>query len=108
MQDPKTDFETNIARRIEENPEGAKKVGAVYLFKIDGDGGGTWTVDLKESPGVRAGDAGNADCTIEVTAADWRQMRESPSSAMQLYMTGRLKVSGNVLLATKLQQVLRS
>ena len=107
MTDVKVDFEENIAKGIGEDPEKAKMVGAIYCFNITGDGGGTWTVDLKTDPGVRAGDHGDADCTIEVSTDDWHTMRAKPGSAMELYMQGRLKVGGNVMLAAKLQQVLR-
>jgi putative sterol carrier protein len=103
----KSDFEDNIATSIGNHPEKAKEVGAIYVFTITGDEGGTWTVDLKSDLGVRAGHDPGADCTIEVSADDWRQMRAQPASAMQLYMQGRLKVGGNVMLATKLQHILR-
>ena len=107
MADPKTDFESNIPQRIAKNPDGAKNIGAIYLFHITGDGGGTWTLDLKGDPGVKSGDTGSADCRIEVSSDDWRSMSDNPGSAMQLFMSGRLKVSGNMMLATKLQQILR-
>jgi putative sterol carrier protein len=107
MPEPKIDFETNIPKRIGKNPDAAKKVGAIYLFKVTGDNGGTWTIDLKENPGVKEGDQGNAECTIELTSEDWMSMTADPGSAMQLFMNGKLKVSGNMMLATKLQSILR-
>ena len=106
MPDPKADFETNIPAKITKNEEGAKAIGAIYLFKISGEGGGTWTLNLKDTLGVTEGDAGNAECTLELTADDWRMMSSTPGAAMQLYFQGKLKVSGNVMLATKLQQIL--
>ena len=33
-------------------------------------------------------------------------MSETPGAAMQLYFQGKLKVTGNAMLATKLQQIL--
>ena len=68
--------------------------------------GGVWTVDLKENPGVREGDEGKADCTLEIAAADWTSISGNPGAAMQLYLTGKLKVTGNAMLATKLQSIL--
>ena len=52
------------------------------------------------------GDAGNSECTIECATSDWQSIQTNPQSAMQLYFEGKLKVGGNVMLATKLQQVL--
>lgn len=106
MLDVKADFEENIAGKIAANPEGAKLVDAIFTFIIVGDGGGTWTLNLKDDPGVTTGDAGNAECTVECDIEDWRAMRDDGSIAMRLFMEGKLKLTGNVMLATKLQQVL--
>lgn len=106
MADPKSDFTTKIPDRIKENVEGAKTIGAIYLFKISGEGGGTWTLNLKDNPGVTEGDAGNSECTLELDAADWGTITSNPQAAMQLYFQGKLKVGGNPMLATKLQAIL--
>jgi putative sterol carrier protein len=106
MPDANTMFETKIPQTIEKDPAKAKGIGAVFLFKITGDGGGTWTVNLKDDLGVKQGEAGAADCTIECTHDDWKTLTDNPSAAMQLYFQGKLKVSGNAMLATKLQQVI--
>lgn len=100
-------FNEQVPQAISQHPDKAKEIGAVYLFKITGDDGGTWTVDLKsDEPGVKEGDAGGADCTLEMTSEDWKSISDNPQSAMQLYFQGKLKVSGNAMLATKLQQLL--
>jgi len=106
MPDAHTSFTKDIPDRIAKDPDKSKTVGAIYLFKVTGDGGGTWTVNLKDDPGVSEGDAGNAECTIELSSEDWKQVTENPGAAMQLYFQGKLKVSGNAMLATKLQQIL--
>ena len=57
--DARTLFEDKVPKQIAANPDKAREVGAVYCFKITGEGGGTWTVDLASSPPtVRAGDSG--------------------------------------------------
>lgn len=106
MPDAKTSFEKDIPEKITADPEKAKAVDAIFLFQITGDGGGTWTVNLKDDLGVTEGDAGNAECTIEVSDEDWVQISDDPANAMQLYFSGQLKVSGNAMLATKLQEIL--
>lgn len=106
MPDAKTSFTQDIPNRITDNPDKAKAVDAIFLFHITGDDGGTWTVNLKDAPGVTEGDAGNAQCTIETTSENWVQISENPAAAMQLYFSGELKVSGDAMLATKLQEIL--
>jgi len=106
MPDAQTSFTEHIPKSIESDLEKAKAVDAVFLFKVSGEGGGVWTVNMKDAPGVCEGDAGNAECTIELSTDDWRAMTDKPGSAMQFFMQGKIKVTGNALLATKLQAVI--
>jgi len=106
MAEAKDFFESYLPGKISKDKDAALAVSAIFLFTITGEGGGQWTVNLKDAVGVTAGDAGNTECTIECAVADWAQIQAAPQSAMQLYFEGKLKVGGNVMLATKLQQVL--
>lgn len=106
MPDAKTSFTQDIPRSIEDDIEKAKAVNAVFLFKVNGDDGGVWTVNMKDAPGVTEGDSGNAECTIELSTEDWRAMTDKPGAAMQFFMQGKIKLTGNALLATKLQSVI--
>lgn len=106
MADAQTDFTTRLPGKISGDPDKAKAIGAVFVFKINGDGGGVWTIDCKNNLGVREGAEEGADCTLELTSEDWKTISENAGAAMQLYFTGKLKVSGNAMLATKLQQIL--
>ncbi len=99
-------FNTNVPQSLAKNPDKAREIGAVFLFKITGDGGGTWTVDLVSAPPTcTPGDKGNAQCTIEVDHADFKNMLANPALGMQLYFQGKLKVTGDPMLATKLQKL---
>ena len=106
MSNPKTSFEIEIPEKIKKDPDAAKEVGAIFLFKISGDEGGEWTVNLKDDLGVTQGDAGNSECTIELSAENWEKISENPAAAMELYFASELIVTGNAMLATKLQQIL--
>lgn len=106
MPDAHTSFTHNIPASIANDVEKAKAVDAVFLFKVNGEGGGVWTVNMKDAPGVREGDSGNAECTIELSSDDWKAMTDKPGSAMQFFLQGKIKVTGNALLATKLQSVI--
>ena len=106
MPDAQTSFTQNIPASIEKDLDRAKEVGAVFLFRVNGEGGGVWTVNMKDAPGVTEGDAGDAECTIEISTDDWKALTEKPSSAMQFFMNGKIKVTGNAILATKLQAII--
>ena len=102
-------FDKRIPEVLSKHPEKAKEVAAVYLFKISGPDGGTWTADLKSTPPTCvAGAAGTPQCTIEAADADFRTMIDGGMPiAMQLFFSGKLKVQGDPNLATKLSKVLQ-
>lgn len=101
-------FDNILPSSIAKNPAAAQQVGAVYVFKISGDGGGEWTVDLKSAtPSVSKGVGAGAECTIEVTNTDFVSMLQNPNLGMQLFMQGKLRVSGNPMLAMKLQNLFK-
>lgn len=103
--DAKELFDEQVPKALKEHPDKAKMVNAVYCFKISGEGGGEWTVDLaSDPPTVAQGDSGKAQCTVEVAHEDFKAMLGNPQVGMQLYFQGKLKVTGDPMLATKLQQ----
>ena len=98
-------FDKLVPEALAKHPDKAREVNAVYYFNITGNGGGQWTVDLSSNPPkVTQGDAGNAQCSIEVAHEDFQSMLNDPQAGMQLYFQGKLKVAGDPMLATKLQQ----
>ncbi|HET6611490.1 MAG TPA: SCP2 sterol-binding domain-containing protein [Kofleriaceae bacterium] len=98
-------FNEQVPEALKKYPDQANEVNAIYCFKIVGEGGGEWTVDLTANPPTcEPGDPGSAQCTIEVAHDDFKSMLTDPQVGMQLYFQGKLKVSGDPMLATKLQQ----
>ena len=52
-------FDQKVPAVLATSPEKAKDVAAVYLFKISGADGGTWTVDLVSNPPTCMGTENN-------------------------------------------------
>jgi putative sterol carrier protein len=102
-------FDQKVPAVLASNPEKGQDVAAVYLFKIAGPDGGTWTVDLVSSPPTcKPGEGVAAQCTVEATDADFRSMIDGGmQAAMSLFFSGKLKVSGDPTLATKLGKLLQ-
>ena len=100
-------FDKKLPAALTAHPDKAKEIGAVYCFKITGDEGGTWTVDLAATPPTcTTGEHGTPQCTIEVSHSDFMSMLGNPALGMQLYFGGKLKVVGDPMLATKLQKLI--
>lgn len=101
-------FKNNIGAGITADPAGAKKVNAVYKFNVTGEGGGTWIVDLKnDPPGVKEGD-GDAQCTITIAAQDFLDLVAGKLNGQMAFMSGKLKIAGDMSLAMKLGQVMQT
>ena len=97
---------TSFQRGSSSSPTRRASCNSIYCFKVTGDGGGEWTVDTTtDPPTCTRGDAGKAQCTIEVAHEDFKTMLSDPNAGMQLYFQGKLRVSGDPMLAMKLQQL---
>lgn len=72
--------------------------------KLDFGGDGAIMLDGKANQ-VTEGD-GDADTTIKVSWDDWQQMADGRLDGMTAFMTGKLKVEGDMGNAMQLQGVL--
>merc|ERR1712004_878128 len=89
-------------------PDLVKMGGAVFQFIISDAGPeGKFTLDLKNGSGdAKAGEDPKADCTITMADADMVAMAEGKLDGMQAFMSGKLKIKGNMMLAQKLQGII--
>ena len=94
------DIFTAMGSYLADNPELAKKVNTVYLFKLTGPEG-QYTVDLKANK-VTPGAAAPAECTLEISDADFMAMCAGKANPQELYFGGKLKISGNLMASQKL------
>ena len=87
---------------IEKNPELSAKVQTVFGWQLKGPDS-AWTIDLKSGKGsVVQGITGTPDCTLELSEEDFLAMTSGKADPQQLYMGGKLKISGNVMASMKL------
>jgi putative sterol carrier protein len=76
---------------------------AVIQYDVSGDGGGTWHAVIKDGAcAVNTGAASNANLTLQIAAQDWLDMLSGKQSGQMLFMSGKLKVKGDMGLAMKL------
>ena len=93
-------FET-LESRVD--PSKAAGINASYLFDVDG--AGRWKVDVTDA-GVNVTEgADEADCTISVSEQNFQRLVGGDLNPMTAYMTGKLKVKGDMGAAMKLQKL---
>jgi putative sterol carrier protein len=81
----------------------ASGTNATIQYDISGDGGGTWNAVIKDgSCAVNEGAAANPNLTLQIAAQDWLDMLSGKQSGQMLFMSGKLKVKGDMGLAMKL------
>ena len=73
--------------------------------KLDFGGKGGVLLDGVDQKVERDG-AGDADTTIKVDWADWQQMANGQLDGMTAFMSGKLKIEGDMSNAMQLQSVL--
>jgi len=92
-----------IAKGITADPALVSKVGGVFHFKV---GGKSWVVDLKNGKGsVKSGAPATSDCTVTVGEEDFINMMLGKASGQSLFMSGKVKIQGNMGLAMKLDKI---
>ncbi|MBI4246179.1 MAG: SCP2 sterol-binding domain-containing protein [Candidatus Rokubacteria bacterium] len=81
----------------------AAGTSAVVQYDITGDGGGTWHAIIKDSTcTVQSGPAPQANLTLTVAAQDWIDVTAGKQNPQMLFMSGKLKLEGDMGLAMKL------
>lgn len=104
---PKEYFEVKVPDNLKNRADKIAGINAIYEFQISGPNGGTWTLDLTVPGGnVSAGSSGKANCTVAMEDENFVKMITGQLNPQMAFMTGKLKVTGNMGLALKLTNIL--
>ena len=88
------------------NKEAAKGLNAVYQFDLSGDGGGKWHVIINnDTCQVNEGAAASPSITISMTAQDYLDMLSGKLNGQMAFMTGKLRIAGDMGLALRMQSL---
>lgn len=97
-------FETLEERFIADQAQG---VTASYVYELDGDGGGTWTVKIDDGAlSVVDGAVDNPSVTYKMKADNYVKLANGKLNGAKAVLTRKLKVSGSIALARKMNNFL--
>ena len=95
------EFFESLETRVD--PAKAKGMTASYKFNIDG--AGSWNVDVDDGKVTVIENGGEADTTISTSDETFMKIAKGEQNPTAAYMSGKLKVSGDLGQAMKLQKL---
>lgn len=88
------------------NAEKAGDMDVIVQFDLSGDGGGQWYVNIADGAcSVEKGAAESPKATIQMEASDYVDMTTGELNPMAAFMSGKVKVQGDLNTVMKIQQV---
>jgi putative sterol carrier protein len=95
------EFFQNLASRADTS----KTAGMNNSYVFDIDGAGQWKVDVEDGNVTVTEGGGDADCTIQASEETFQKIVAGEQNATSAYMTGKLKIKGDMGAAMKLQKL---
>ena len=84
------------------NPAAAAGMNKTFQWNITGDEAGVWAFKITNGQGeVIPGGVEKPDVTFTISDKDWLAITEGKLDAMNAFMTGKLKIAGDMMLAMK-------
>jgi hypothetical protein len=97
-----------LAQRLSDEPQLSQRVNAAFEFHLSGESGGVWLLDLRQQPGVvidHGAEGFRPDCKMHMAAEDFVELIEGNLNPVSAFTLGKLKIEGNMMVATKLQSL---
>jgi len=84
-----------------------EEVTATVQFHLTGPGGSNWYLLCEKGRGTRYdGTAANPSCTLITSAEDWAAIQRGEMERSQAWMTGKLKIEGDMTLLLQLEETI--
>ena len=81
----------------------AKGMNSVIQYVFDGEGGGKWIIEIKDGKcRIEEGTHDSPNVTITMSVETWLALVNNEISGMQAFMGGKLKATGDVMVAQKI------
>jgi putative sterol carrier protein len=90
---------------LESRVDSAKTAGMNNSYVFDIEGAGKWKVNVQDGNVTVTEGAENGDVTITTSEETFEKITSGEQNATSAYMTGKLKVKGDMGAAMKLQKL---
>jgi putative sterol carrier protein len=88
------------------NANAAKGMTKTFQWNISGEQASKWAFKIVNGEGeLIPGGVDKADITISVSDKDWLSIIEGKLDPTNAFMTGKVRIAGDMMLAMKLQQL---
>jgi putative sterol carrier protein len=95
------EFFDNLSTRA----DASKTAGMNNSYIFDIEGAGQWKVDVRDGAVTVAEGGGDADVTISTSEETFQKIVDGDQNPTSAYMTGKLKIKGDMGAALKLQKL---
>ena len=90
---------------LESRVDSSKTAGMNNSYVFEVEGAGTWKVDVTDGDVTVTEGGGDADATIRATEETFEAIANGEQNPTTAYMTGKLKIEGDMGAALKLQKL---
>jgi putative sterol carrier protein len=90
---------------LESQADAAKTAGMTNSYVFDIDGAGQWKVDVDDGKVTVTEGGGDADAVISASEETFQKIVAGEQNPTSAYMTGKLKIKGDMGAAMKLQKL---
>jgi len=99
-----SEFFANVSEKV--NKDKIQGMNVVYQFDITGDTGGQYAVVIADNDAtVQEGVHESPNITLTISDEDFKNLTTGKLNGQTAFLTGKLKIKGDMALAMKLQSV---
>ncbi|PHH72838.1 hypothetical protein CDD82_5785 [Ophiocordyceps australis] len=93
----------------EDRKDAMKQGNAIFAFTLKNGAGETesWHIDLKNSGKVAKGTGDKPNVTLSLSDEDFGKLVLGDLNAQRMFMSGKLKIKGDIMKATKLDPIMK-
>jgi putative sterol carrier protein len=89
-------------------PEKAGNTSGIIQIDLNGDGGGQWALHITNGKiSITEGQADSPKLTLKMLASDYLALSHGQVNPMNLFMAGKIKLEGDMMLAMKFPEMFR-